>query len=123
MTVLEIKKTVLNNLIIRGETAKAMELFYADNVTMQENEDEPRVGKAVCIKHERLILKKVKEVNFRLLNEALDTKKNVVFAEWEITFITRTGKKIKFTEVSVQHWHKGQIIRGKFYYKDFPPIN
>jgi hypothetical protein len=65
MTALEIKKTVLNNLIIRGETAKAMELFYADNVIMQENEDEPRVGKAVCVEHERLVLKNVKEVNFR----------------------------------------------------------
>ena len=41
MTALEIKKTVLNNLLIKGETVKAMELFYADNVTMQENEDEP----------------------------------------------------------------------------------
>ncbi len=80
MTALEIKKTVLNNLLIKGETVKAMELFYADNVTMQENEGESRVGKAVCIEHEKLILKTVKEVNFRLLNEAIDTKKNVVFA-------------------------------------------
>ena len=72
------KKTVLNNLLIKGETVKAMELFYADSVTMQENEDEPRVGKAVWVEHEKLMLENAKEVNFRLLNEAIDVNKNVV---------------------------------------------
>ena len=94
-----------------------MESFYADDVIMQENEDEPRVGKAVCIEHERLILKNGKEVNVRLLNDAINTKKNAVFAEWEITFITCTGTKIKFTEVSVQHWLKGQITGESFIIK------
>ena len=45
MTPLEIKKTVLNNLVIGGETVKAMELFYADNVTMQENDMNQELGK------------------------------------------------------------------------------
>jgi hypothetical protein len=35
----------LNSLIEQGKAMEAFELFYAENVTMQENETEPRIGK------------------------------------------------------------------------------
>jgi hypothetical protein len=45
VTDLEIKTNKLNALIIKGDTLKAVDLFYSENVSMQENEDIPRVGK------------------------------------------------------------------------------
>jgi len=45
MTKLKDKLKILNKLIISGNTLEAMEMFYSDNVEMQENEDLPRKGK------------------------------------------------------------------------------
>ena len=76
MTELEIKTTELNKLISKGDTIKALELYYSGDVIMQENEDEPRIGKQLCIENEKQNLQKVKELNCRLLNQAIDNKKN-----------------------------------------------
>ena len=123
MTELEIKTTELNKLIIKGDTINALELLYSDDIIMQENEDEPRIGKQFCIENEKSNLQRVKELNCRLLNQAIDNNKNVVLSEWELIVLYNDNKKIKLTEVSVQHWNKGYIVNEKFYYKDFYTIN
>ena len=38
----------LNNLIITGKVMEAFEKYYAEDVTMQENENEPTIGKVAC---------------------------------------------------------------------------
>ena len=77
----------------------------------------------VVIENEKQNLQKVKELNCRLLNQAIDNKKNVVLSEWELIVLYNNDKKIKLTEVSVQLWDKGYIVNEKFYYKDFYTIN
>lgn len=112
----------LNELIRQGNSFKAIELFYADNVSMLENEDMPRIGKQACLENERKNLLNIKEVKSNLLNQALDLQKNVVFSEWEIFFTTKTDKKFLLREISVQHWENEKIIKEKFYYKEFIPV-
>jgi lactam utilization protein B len=118
MTELEIKTARLNELISNGEGLKAIESFYAEKVIMQENEEIPRFGKQACLENEKQNLKRVKTVSGKLLNQAIDFRKNVVLSEWEIICITHDDKKWKLTEVSVQQWEDGMIVREKFYYKD-----
>ena len=43
----------LNHLIEPERTIKAIERFHTDGVTMQENNEAPREGKAICIAHEQ----------------------------------------------------------------------
>ena len=123
MKELEIKTAELNNLIFNGETLRAIELFYSDTVSMQENEETPRVGKQNCLDNEKQNLKNVKQFKCQLLNQAINNKENVVFSEWEITCTYNNNKTIKLTEVSVQHWEEGLISKEKFYYKDFYPLS
>ncbi len=78
------KINALNKLIISGDTLKAMETFYSNDIEMQENEDIPRKGKSVCINMERANLQKIKSVVSNLLNQAIDPEKNIVFSEWQI---------------------------------------
>lgn len=111
-----------SQLVVNGETLKAMELYYAESVTMQENEEAPRVGKKVCIEHENGILKTTKSVTARLLNQAIDEKNSVVFSEWEYTFTSHTGTTLILTEISVQQWSDGLIAKEKFYYKEIQKI-
>ena len=68
MTDLEVKVGELNRLILDGKTLKAMDLFYAENVTMQENEEAPKVGKQNCLNNEFQNLNNTKEVKCKLLN-------------------------------------------------------
>lgn len=113
----------LNQLITTDNTLKAMDLYYADNVTMQENEDPPRIGKQVCIEHERNNLGNVKGFKLTITNQAIGPINQVVFNEFDIGFETLKGIKMRLKEVSVQHWENGQIINEKFYYKSLIPIN
>lgn len=82
MAELKEKVNALNQLIISGDTIKAMERFYADDIEMQENEDILRKGKSVCINTEKDNLQKVKSLESNLLNQAIDEEKNIVFSEW-----------------------------------------
>lgn len=106
----------LNQLIISGETIEAMERFYAENVTMQENDDSPRVGKLVCLEHEKSMLFSVKSLKSTLLNQAIDHQNQVVFSEWKFEFTNHKDKTSILQEISVQHWQEGQIQHEKFYY-------
>ncbi|MBI2451723.1 hypothetical protein HYV50_01435 [Candidatus Pacearchaeota archaeon] len=37
----------LNNMILQGKIMEAFEKFYDENVVMQENSEEPRIGKEI----------------------------------------------------------------------------
>ena len=123
MTELKEKVNALNQLIISGDTIKAMEIFYSNDIEMQENEDIPRKGKSVCLDTERDNLQKVKSLVSNLLNQAIDEEKNIVFSEWKILVTYKDNSKLMLTEVSVQHWLDGQVSREKFYYKNFCKVN
>ena len=123
MTELKEKVNALNQLIISGDTIKAIETFYSSDIEMQENEDIPRKGKSVCIDTERDNLQKVKSLVSNLLNQAIDEEKNIVFSEWEMLITYKDNSKLMLTEVSVQHWLDGQVSREKFYYKNFCKVN
>ncbi|MFN8353936.1 MAG: hypothetical protein U0Y10_05815 [Spirosomataceae bacterium] len=108
---------LLNQLIEAGQTLLAMERFYAENVTMQENEEPPRYGKQLCIEHEQQNLSYVKALKCTLLNQAINPETGVVFSEWEYWFTNHKDKTSGLREVSVQQWQNGQIVREKFYYQ------
>lgn len=120
MTTLKENVLALNELITGNETLKAMELFYAHDVQMQENEDSPRKGKDTCIEHEKMILD-IFDLDRILIDQAINEDRNVVFSEWEMTFINKETKiSSKRIQVSVQHWHEGLIESEKFYYNRAP---
>jgi hypothetical protein len=119
MTELQERVKMLNGFILSGDTIKAMETFYSEDIEMQENEEIPRRGKRVCIDAERSNLEKVKTISGILLNQALDENKNVVFSEWEFVVTYRDNTKCKLKEVSVQYWFDGLVTKEKFYYKGF----
>ncbi|MEY5049615.1 MAG: hypothetical protein RLZZ175_2974 [Bacteroidota bacterium] len=119
MTQLKDKVNTLNQLIISGDTVKAMEMFYSENIEMQENEETPRKGKNKCIEIEVENLKKVQNVESILINQAIDEEKNVVFSEWKFIYTNNDNNIFSLTEVSVQQWLNGQIVKEKFYYKNF----
>ncbi len=94
MNGLQEKVKQLNSMITESKTLLAIELFYADDVVMQENEEEPRRGKTNCLAAEKAKVSKVSEVHSKLLNQAIDAKAQVVFSEWKITFTNHQKNNI-----------------------------
>jgi hypothetical protein len=106
----------LNKLIESGQTLDAMARFYADEVTMQENECEPRVGKVTCIAHEQQLLAGITTYKATLLRQAINEANGVVFSEWTFETTHISGRQSIFAEVSVQQWSDERIVAEKFYY-------
>ena len=48
--------------VVGGKALEAFDRYYADDVTMQENDQPPRVGKAACRTFEADFLSKIKAV-------------------------------------------------------------
>ena len=113
----------LTRLIESGDPVQAMELFYHEEVTMQENQEPPRTGKQICIAQEKKHLSRVSSMSSKLINQAINPETQVVFSEWEIEFTNLEGKSFRLCEVSVQQWTKGLVIREQFYYKEIQLLN
>lgn len=109
----------LNFLILNGETIRGMEIYYADNVEMQDNEEPLRIGKANCLSVEKNNLSKLKEVHSKLLNQAVNEDTGVVLSEWENTYTYKDNRVFILRTVSVQTWVNGAVVREKYYYKEF----
>lgn len=112
-----LKKNVseLNALIAQGRTMEAFEKFYHDDVVMQENDAEPMRGKDANRKREEEFFAAVTE--FRK-EEVLDVAvgNDVTMVRWAMDFTHKDWGERKYTQVSVQHWADGKIVREQFFY-------
>lgn len=116
MDTLKDKVEAFNQLITNDETVKAMELYYTDDVELQENESAPRIGKQACIIREKAVLAKFGLV-LEITKQAIDDINQVVFSEYSMAITNKEdGKVTNRQEISVQQWENGLIKKEKFYY-------
>ena len=52
--------------VVSGDHAGAIERYYTEDASMQENAAPPRVGRDVLVAHERAVLERVEERDFDL---------------------------------------------------------
>lgn len=115
MTNLRSLITELNDMVIRGMTMQAFEKFYADDIIMQENEEQPTIGKLANRKREEEFLDQL--IDFRsakVLDVAIGD--DVTMVRWAYDYTHREWGTRTYSQVSVQHWRNGQIIKEQFFY-------
>ena len=98
-----------------GRIPEAIERFYADGATMQENRQPPTVGKAANLARELAFGDSVErwhEVTARSI--AVDGDQ--VLIEWGFEYTTREGQRIRMEEIAQQTWRDGKIVRERFFY-------
>jgi ketosteroid isomerase-like protein len=106
----------LNQLITQGKAMDGFEKYYADDVVMQENTDEPRRGKAACREAEIQFFSSVDKVNrLELAHSAVGD--GVSFSQWEMDFVFKNGERRQTTQVARRRWKNGKIVDERFYYK------
>ena len=105
----------LNDQIVRGDFLGAFDRFYADDVTMQENNEQPTIGKAANRKREEEFVGSVEKIHgVKVLASAVNG--DTSFGEWEFDATYKGGTRIKMSQVAVRHWKNGQIVQERFYY-------
>jgi ketosteroid isomerase-like protein len=105
----------LNDQVLQGDILGAFDKFYAENVTMQENSDEPTAGKAANRKREEDFVASVDQIHsVKVLSSAVNG--DTSFGEWEFDATYKGGARVKLTQVAVRRWKNGQIVQERFYY-------
>lgn len=105
----------LNQLILEGKAMEGFEMYYDDEVVMQENELSPTVGKDANRKRELDFFGSITE--FRGA-KALDVAvgENVSYVKWHFDYTHKEWGVRNYTQISLQHWKDGKIIKEQFFY-------
>ena len=105
----------LNNLIAQGKALEGFEKYYHDEVVMQENENEPTIGKHTNRLRESEFFHAVTEFRkAQALNVSVG--ENVTMVLWHFDYTHKEWGERNYKQVSVQEWKDNQIIRETFYY-------
>ncbi|MEM1422757.1 MAG: SnoaL-like domain-containing protein [Planctomycetota bacterium] len=114
-TTTNVRVNELNDFIRTGRILEAMDEFYDDSVTMQENAGEPTVGLAANIEREKGFLANVKE--FHAFDvKSVATGPDLSIVESEMRFTDQSDNEVVLQQVSVQRWSGNRIISERFYY-------
>jgi ketosteroid isomerase-like protein len=105
----------LNDAILSGKALEAFDRYYADDVVMQENSEEPRVGKEANRKAEVEFFSSLAAFNEgKLVSSAIDG--DITFGEWYMDVTFNNGHRMKMAQVAVRRWKDGKIAHERFYY-------
>lgn len=105
----------LNSLILNGRAMEGFEKYYADEVIMQENETTPTVGKEANRKRELAFFSSITDFRgAKVLNKAVGD--NISYVTWHFDYTHRDWGVRNYTQVSVQTWEEGKIVKEQFFY-------
>jgi ketosteroid isomerase-like protein len=105
------------DLLSQGKMMDAFEKYYAEDVVMQENNEEPRVGKEANRKFEIEFMSSIEEMHgSEIKNVAINAETGVVFIQAFMDATFKGGGRMPMEEVQVQTWKDGQIVHEKFFY-------
>ena len=102
-------------LVEQGKFVEALQRFYADDATMQENLTPPRRGLAALVEHERGVMASFKEIQGRCAGPVfLDGDRAVI--NWIFEFVDPAGGRHRLDELAHQRWRGDKVVEERFYY-------
>jgi ketosteroid isomerase-like protein len=102
-----------------GDHAGAIERFYTEDASMQENAAPPRVGRDRLVGHERAVLERMAAVHSKCVSSTVEGDR--VAIHWNFEMTDKSGKKRYFDEVALQEWRGDKIFRERFFYDPSKP--
>lgn len=104
-----------------GDHAGAIERYYTEDASMQENAAPPRVGRDTLVAHERGILARMRHVYSKAVTSVVEG--DHVAIHWIFELTDETGKVHKVDEVALQEWRGDRIFRERFFYQPAKPAS
>ena len=111
-------KDTLEKFIARVEAnahIEAVEEFYAEDSTMQENGNPPRFGRDAHITNERKVMARVKSLQSKCVRPAFVDGDKVVI-RWIFRFEWLDGTVTRMEELAYQRWEGERIAEETFFY-------
>jgi hypothetical protein len=109
------KITELNRLVLSGKALEAFDKFYHADVQMQENENTPTIGKAANLQREKEFYANVTEFRGAEVR-GVTIADNLSAVIWHYDYTHKEWGRRDYTQVSVQHWKDGLIVKEQFFY-------
>jgi hypothetical protein len=97
-----------------GDHAGAIERYYAEDASMQENALAPRVGRDVLVTHEKAVLARMENVYSKCLSSLVEGDR--VAIHWNFVLTDKSGQVRRFDEIAWQEWRGDKIFRERFFY-------
>ncbi len=98
-----------------GKFVEALQEFYADDATMQENGNSPRVGLSRLVDHERGVMAAFKEIRTLPVKTWLVDGDHVII-HWVFEFTRPDGSSFRMDELALQRWRGDRVVEERFYY-------
>jgi len=102
-------------LVEQGKYVEAIEQFYAEDASMQENNQPPRKGRAALVTHERGVMASYRSIR-TLPVETLLVDGDHVVIRWVFEFTRKDGKVLRLEEVALQRWRGEKVMEERFFY-------
>ncbi len=109
---------VLERFIARVESnahAEAIEEFYAEDASMQENDLPARRGRDALAAHERKVLARMRTVRSACVPPVF-VNGDFVVIRWVFEFEALDGTRTRIEELAHQRWQGERIVEEKFFY-------
>ncbi len=111
-------QSVLDAFIAMVESNKhdeAIERFYTDDATMQENLEPVRRGKPALLARERDVMARLAEMRSECVRPVFVEGDRVVI-RWKFDFLSKKGTRLTRDELAYQRWDGDRIVEERFYY-------
>ena len=102
-----------------GDHAGAIERYYTEDASMQENTLPPRVGRDALVARERGVLAQMSHVYSRAMASVVEG--DHVAIHWIFELTDKSGKVRRVDEVALQEWRGDRIFRERFFYDPSRP--
>ena len=94
---------------------EAVEEFYTEDASMQENQSVPRIGRHAHAENERKVLARTKSLTSRCVRPVFVNGDKVVI-RWIFQFEWRDGTTTRMEELAYQRWEGERIAEETFFY-------
>ena len=101
--------------VVSGQHVEAIEQFYHENASMQENLKEPRRGRALLMEHEANALARLKHMHTHP-NPPFAVDGDHVAVNWTFDATAPDGVTRRLNEIAFQRWQGDRIIEERFFY-------
>ena len=101
---------------------EAIQEFYTEGASMQENNAPPRVGRDTLVAHEAAALARASSVRSECVRPVFVNGEHVVI-RWIFEFTWKDGSTGRIEELAYQRWEGERIAQEQFFYdpKQFAP--
>ena len=103
-------------LLAKGEFIKAMDTYFDDDVVLWEGNNDPKKGKAHCLKVEEDLLATVTAFHGYEVKSGPAVSGDTSFYEAVMSFDTNDGTKHRFEQVVRTKWKDGKIVDERYYH-------